>query len=104
MAGKRHHPVGELGGEQHLAAHPKAIIAVEELPGKADKIRREGGTRIGEALKAFNFQWARRVLGRGAVVLMSCGWGRSVAPLVAPYGASKWGWGGMARALAEEVA
>jgi hypothetical protein len=36
-----------------------------------------GGTRIGEALKAFNFQWARRVLGRGAVVLViSDGWDR----------------------------
>ena len=34
-----------------------------------------GGTRIGEALKAFNFTWARRVLGRGAVVLLiSDGW------------------------------
>jgi uncharacterized protein with von Willebrand factor type A (vWA) domain len=36
-----------------------------------------GGTRIGEALKAFNYQWARRVLGRGAVVLViSDGWDR----------------------------
>jgi uncharacterized protein with von Willebrand factor type A (vWA) domain len=29
-----------------------------------------GGTRIGEALAAFNRQWARRVLGQGAVVLL----------------------------------
>lgn len=36
-----------------------------------------GGTRIGEALKAFNFRWARRVLGSGAVVLViSDGWDR----------------------------
>ncbi len=36
-----------------------------------------GGTRIGEALKTFNFRWARRVLGRGAVVLIiSDGWDR----------------------------
>lgn len=36
-----------------------------------------GGTRIGEALKTFNFKWARRVLGRGAVVLLiSDGWDR----------------------------
>ena len=36
-----------------------------------------GGTRIGEALKAFNFGWARRVLGQGAVVLLiSDGWDR----------------------------
>jgi uncharacterized protein with von Willebrand factor type A (vWA) domain len=36
-----------------------------------------GGTRIGEALKTFNYDWARRVLGRGAVVLIiSDGWDR----------------------------
>lgn len=30
----------------------------------------EGGTRIGEALRRFNVDWSRRVLGRGAVVLL----------------------------------
>jgi uncharacterized protein with von Willebrand factor type A (vWA) domain len=36
-----------------------------------------GGTRIGESLRAFNRRWARRVLGRGAVVLIiSDGWDR----------------------------
>ncbi len=36
-----------------------------------------GGTRIGEALKSFNFEWGRRVLGRGAIVLLiSDGWDR----------------------------
>jgi uncharacterized protein with von Willebrand factor type A (vWA) domain len=36
-----------------------------------------GGTRLGESLKAFNFVWGRRVLGRGAVVLLiSDGWDR----------------------------
>lgn len=36
-----------------------------------------GGTRIGESLRAFNFRWARRTLGRGAVVLIiSDGWDR----------------------------
>jgi uncharacterized protein with von Willebrand factor type A (vWA) domain len=36
-----------------------------------------GGTRIGESLKAFNFAWARRTLGRGAVVIViSDGWDR----------------------------
>ena len=36
-----------------------------------------GGTRIGDALKTFNFSWGRRVLGRGAVVLLiSDGWDR----------------------------
>ena len=36
-----------------------------------------GGTRIGDILKTFNFQWARRVLGWGSVVLViSDGWDR----------------------------
>lgn len=36
-----------------------------------------GGTRIGDALQVFNFQWARRVLGNGAIViLISDGWDR----------------------------
>jgi uncharacterized protein with von Willebrand factor type A (vWA) domain len=29
-----------------------------------------GGTRLGDALKTFNFDWGRRVLGRGAIVLI----------------------------------
>ncbi|MGI9254010.1 MAG: vWA domain-containing protein, partial [Thermomicrobiales bacterium] len=34
-----------------------------------------GGTRIGEAIKTFNFKWARRVLRSGAtVVIISDGW------------------------------
>lgn len=36
-----------------------------------------GGTRIGEAIKTFNFDWGRRVLSGGAVVLfISDGWDR----------------------------
>ena len=36
-----------------------------------------GGTRIGESLKSFNYNWARRVLGPGSVVLIiSDGWDR----------------------------
>lgn len=36
-----------------------------------------GGTRIGDAVKSFNFRWGRRVLGRGTVVLLiSDGWDR----------------------------
>lgn len=42
-----------------------------------------GGTRIGECLKHFNFEWGRRVLGRGAVVLMiSDGWDRGEPELL----------------------
>jgi uncharacterized protein with von Willebrand factor type A (vWA) domain len=36
-----------------------------------------GGTRIGECLRTFNYEWARRVLGHGAViVIISDGWDR----------------------------
>lgn len=43
-----------------------------------------GGTRIGEAMHKFNFTWARRVLGRGAVVMIiSDGWDRGDAELLA---------------------
>jgi uncharacterized protein with von Willebrand factor type A (vWA) domain len=42
-----------------------------------------GGTRIGEAIKDFNYLWGRRVLGRGAVVmLISDGWDRGDAKLL----------------------
>jgi len=43
-----------------------------------------GGTRIGASLQAFNRRWARRVLGRGAVVvLVSDGWERGEAQTLA---------------------
>ena len=43
-----------------------------------------GGTRIGQALKTFNFQWLRRVLSGGAVVLIiSDGWDRGEPELLA---------------------
>jgi len=42
-----------------------------------------GGTRIGESLKMFNFEWGRRVLGHGAVVLViSDGWDRGDVELL----------------------
>jgi uncharacterized protein with von Willebrand factor type A (vWA) domain len=42
-----------------------------------------GGTRIGEALKTFNYDWGRRVLGQGAVVLLiSDGWDRGDVDLL----------------------
>ncbi len=42
-----------------------------------------GGTRIGEALKSFNFEWGRRVLGQGAVVaVISDGWDRGEVSLL----------------------
>lgn len=43
-----------------------------------------GGTRIGEALRRFNFEWGRRVLGHGALVLIiSDGWDRGDPQLLA---------------------
>ena len=42
-----------------------------------------GGTRIGRALRTFNIEWARRALGRGAVVLLvSDGWDRGEPELL----------------------
>jgi uncharacterized protein with von Willebrand factor type A (vWA) domain len=43
-----------------------------------------GGTRIGDALKTFNYHWGRRVLGQGAIVLIiSDGWDRGDIDLLA---------------------
>jgi hypothetical protein len=43
-----------------------------------------GGTRIGEAIKTFNYQWSRRVLRSGAtVVVISDGWDRGEPALLA---------------------
>jgi uncharacterized protein with von Willebrand factor type A (vWA) domain len=42
-----------------------------------------GGTRIGDSLKTFNRQWGRRVLGRGAIVMIiSDGWDRGDVSLL----------------------
>lgn len=36
-----------------------------------------GGTRIGDAIRSFNYTWSKRVLGRGAIVMIiSDGWDR----------------------------
>jgi NAD(P)-dependent dehydrogenase (short-subunit alcohol dehydrogenase family) len=40
---------------------------------------------------------------KGVVVNLSSGWGRSTSPEVAPYGATKWGVGGLTAALAQEL-
>lgn len=43
-----------------------------------------GGTRIGESIRTFNYEWARRVLNQGAVVLIiSDGWDRGDVDLLA---------------------
>lgn len=56
--------------------------ALAEVAGKVSDW--SGGTRIGTALKTFNFDWGRRVLGRGAIVLLiSDGWDRGDPDLLA---------------------
>ena len=43
-----------------------------------------GGTRIGDAVKTFNYQWLRRVLrGQGVVLIISDGWDRGDPELLA---------------------
>ena len=50
-------------------------LALEQTAGAVDDWA--GGTRIGESVRAFNFDWARRVCGQGAIVLViSDGWDR----------------------------
>ena len=41
--------------------------------------------------------------GKGVIVNLSSGWGRSVSPEVAPYCATKWAIEGLTKALAEEL-
>ncbi len=55
------------------ARDPDAAVA-----GVAHEVKDwSGGTRIGESLRTFNRQWARRVMGHGAIVLIiSDGWDR----------------------------
>ncbi len=53
--------------------------SIERSLGELSKVVQDwaGGTRTGESLKKFNYNWSRRVLGRGAVVLfISDGWDR----------------------------
>ena len=55
--------------------------AVPKIPGRLPDWA--GGTRIGEALRTFNVTWARRVMGRGPVVLLiSDGWDRGEPDLL----------------------
>lgn len=58
-----------------LLSHRNADAAIKAVRPVVDDW--SGGTRIGEAIAAFNRRWARRVLGRGAVVIIiSDGWDR----------------------------
>jgi uncharacterized protein with von Willebrand factor type A (vWA) domain len=61
-----------------VTPHLKARSGVEALTRLARDVQDwGGGTRIGEALRAFNTRWARRVIRNGPVVLIvSDGWDR----------------------------
>lgn len=65
-----------------------AVVAVN-LSGIANAIR--------------HFVPAMVAAGRGTIVNFSSGWGRSTAPEVAPYCATKWGVEGLTQALAAEL-
>jgi uncharacterized protein with von Willebrand factor type A (vWA) domain len=62
-----------------------AELELKNVDRAIDRAAREvvdwaGGTRIGESLGTFNRRWSRRILGRGAVVVMvSDGWERGGA-------------------------
>ena len=65
--------------------HPLQFKNVDEALGEVSEAVHDwaGGTRAGESLKAFNYGWGRRVLGRGAVVLIiSDGWDRGLPDLL----------------------
>ncbi len=57
-------------------------LRARNIDGALERVSQEvqdwaGGTRIGESLLTFNTRWSRRVLGRGAIVLIiSDGWDR----------------------------
>lgn len=59
----------------HQLHHKNIELALQEVAQTVHDW--SGGTRIGDAVKQFNFEWSRRVLRGGAVVLLiSDGWDR----------------------------
>ena len=65
-----------------LLRHRRADVALARVA--RNVVDWSGGTRIGEALHEFNRRWSRRVLGRGAVVLLvTDGWERGDPALLA---------------------
>jgi NAD(P)-dependent dehydrogenase (short-subunit alcohol dehydrogenase family) len=73
-----------------------------EVP--ADEFSKVMATNVdGTANVIRAFLPAMMARGRGVVVNMSSGWGRSTSPEVAPYCASKWAIEGLTQALAQEL-
>lgn len=62
-------------------AHRDVDLALDEAAAAINDWA--GGTRIGESIRSFNYDWGRRVLGQGAVVLIiSDGWDRGDVDLL----------------------
>jgi NAD(P)-dependent dehydrogenase (short-subunit alcohol dehydrogenase family) len=72
-------------------------VPAEEL-GKVVSVNILGVTNV---IRAFVPAMVER--GRGVIVNLSSGWGRSVAAEVAPYCATKWAIEGLTKAMAEEL-
>jgi len=88
-----HALVGSGGGVEAFAFGTRLTRLTPDLRGRDPEralfeaahrvVDWSGGTRIGASLKAFNDEWGRRALTRGAVVLVvSDGWEREDASLV----------------------
>lgn len=70
----------------------------------ADEFSRVLDTNVvGSANVIRAFLPAMMARGRGVIVNMSSGWGRSTSPEVAPYCASKWAIEGLTQALSQEL-
>lgn len=70
----------------------------------ADEFQRVMGVNIAGTFHTIrHFVPAMIEAGRGVIVNLSSGWGRSTAPEVAPYCATKWAIEGLTQALAQEL-
>jgi NAD(P)-dependent dehydrogenase (short-subunit alcohol dehydrogenase family) len=95
-----------VDGAPHLLVNNAAIInpnaRLWEVPGADfDALMRINLGGIAHLIRAFVPSMIGQ--GSGVVVNFSSGWGRTVAPEVAPYCASKWGVEGLTKALATEL-
>ncbi|MDA1127085.1 MAG: VWA domain-containing protein [Chloroflexi bacterium] len=91
------HTIAGAGGNQQLEAFLFATrltritrnLRYRSIDQSIDEVSRSvpdwaGGTRIGEAIKTFNYQWLRRVLkGQTVVLIISDGWDRGDPELLA---------------------
>lgn len=86
---RRHQPGAEAFVFGTRLTRITRILRARDLQAALDEVSKRvedwsGGTRIGESLHTFNTTWARRMLGRAAVVLLiSDGWDRGDPALLA---------------------